>query len=66
MYANRQDISNAFDTTDFVIANYLRISKEDDNKDESNSITNQRAMIKDYISSRSEFNNAKMTMLMMV
>ena len=39
-------------TVDF----YLRLSLEDDDlKDESNSITSQREILKDYISSREEF-----------
>ena len=36
--------------TNYVIANYLRISKEDNMRDESNSITNQRNLIKNFIS----------------
>ena len=42
-----------------TIAAYLRISDQDDVKDESNSITNQRAMIKNYIASQSEFAGAE-------
>jgi len=37
---------------------YLRISQEDKKAGESVSITNQRALIKDYISSSEEFKNA--------
>ena len=43
----------------YTIAAYLRISDHDDTKDESNSITNQRAMIKNYIASQSEFAGAE-------
>jgi DNA invertase Pin-like site-specific DNA recombinase len=42
----------------YTIAAYLRISHEDGN-DESNSITNQRDMIRAYIVSRGEFANAR-------
>lgn len=43
-------------TVDF----YLRLSLEDDDlKDESNSITSQREILKDYISSKEEFTGAK-------
>ena len=43
-------------TVDF----YLRLSLEDDDlKDESNSITSQREILKDYISSREEFTGVK-------
>jgi DNA invertase Pin-like site-specific DNA recombinase len=42
----------------YAIAMYLRISKDDDARDESNSIGNQRDMIRDYVKSRSEFENA--------
>jgi DNA invertase Pin-like site-specific DNA recombinase len=41
-----------------VIAMYLRISAHDDDKDESNSISNQRTMINNYIAVHSEFSNA--------
>lgn len=35
----------------YRIAIYLRLSKEDEDiRDESNSITNQRAMLKEYVS----------------
>ena len=43
----------------YIIATYLRLSDQDDAKDESNSITNQRAMVRNYIASQSEFTNAK-------
>lgn len=43
-------------TVDF----YLRLSLEDgDQKDESNSITSQREILKDYINSREEFTGVK-------
>ena len=45
--------------TKYTIAAYLRISDQDDAKDESNSITNQRAMIKNYIASQDEFTGAE-------
>lgn len=49
----------------YVISMYIRLSKEDDDlkykeeKAESNSITNQRMLIMDYIHSHEEFNGAK-------
>jgi DNA invertase Pin-like site-specific DNA recombinase len=44
----------------YTIANYLRISQEDNyDRDESNSITNQRDMIRAYIGARSEFENVR-------
>ena len=45
--------------SDYVIAAYLRISCQYDTDDESNSITNQRAMIRNYVCSHSEFSKAK-------
>lgn len=43
-----------------IIDFYLRLSIEDDDlKDESNSITSQREILKDYISSREEFAGVK-------
>jgi len=39
----------------YVIAAYLRLSDQDDTKDESSSITNQRAMVRNYIASQEEF-----------
>jgi len=59
MYANSRAMDYATRTADYIIGNYLRISKEDDTKDESNSITNQRALINSYISSHAEYRNAK-------
>ena len=44
--------------SNYVIASYQRISEQDDVKDESNSIKNQRAMIENYIALQSEFANA--------
>lgn len=44
--------------SNYVIASYQRISEQDDAKDESNSIKNQRAMIKNYITLQSEFAGA--------
>jgi len=42
-----------------TVAVYIRISLEDDDvhdgKEESNSVTNQRALLKKYISGREEF-----------
>ena len=43
----------------YVIAIYLRLSDQDDTKDESNSITNQRAITKNFISSQDEFADAQ-------
>jgi len=43
----------------YTIAAYLRLSDQDDAKDESNSITNQRAMVRNYIASQSEFSHAE-------
>ena len=43
-----------------IVDFYLRLSLEDgDYKDESNSITSQREILKDYISSREEFTGVK-------
>jgi len=39
----------------YKVAGYVRLSKEDKIKDESNSITNQKAIIKSYIKNNSEF-----------
>ncbi len=43
------------------LAFYLRISKDDGADFESQSITNQRELIKSYIASREEFSGAKLT-----
>jgi DNA invertase Pin-like site-specific DNA recombinase len=43
----------------YTIAPYLRISQEDGNT-ESDSIVNQRALIREYIASRAEFDGAKL------
>lgn len=40
-----------------TIGIYLRLSKDDGKKDESNSITNQRKLIYDYIEKHTEFKN---------
>lgn len=45
-------ISNKSD----CIAIYLRLSKEDDEKEESNSIGNQRNLLLQFIQNRQEFN----------
>ena len=50
--------TSIFNRTKYTIAAYLRISDHDDAKDESNSITSQRAIIKNYISLQSEFAGA--------
>ena len=39
----------------YKVAGYVRLSKEDKIKDESNSITNQKSIIKSYIKNNSEF-----------
>ena len=54
-----RNITKANANVVYVIAAYLRLSDQDDAKDESNSITNQRTMIRNYIASQSEFSNAK-------
>ena len=62
MYANEQGNAAAThntSTSDYVIAAYLRISDQDDAKDESNSITYQRTLIKNHIASQEEFANAQ-------
>jgi DNA invertase Pin-like site-specific DNA recombinase len=64
MYANYQSNAAVLDyervfSADYVIANYLRISDQDDKHDESNSITNQRALAHNYIVVHNEFANAK-------
>jgi DNA invertase Pin-like site-specific DNA recombinase len=56
MYADYQSSNTV--VPDYTIASYLRISEQDDRKDESSSIANQRAMIRNYIASRDEFANA--------
>ena len=58
---NQSDIpyTPIFNHATYTIAAYLRISKQDNAEDESNSITNQRAMIKNYITSQSEFAGAE-------
>ena len=43
----------------YVIAPYLRISDQDDAKDESLSIMNQRALVRNFISSQDEFIGAE-------
>jgi len=46
-------------TKDYVVAFYIRLSLEDDDlggtKRESDSITNQRALLKDYLKNHEEF-----------
>lgn len=64
MYANNQSTAAALNYTDtygadYIIAAYSRISDQDDAKDESNSIKNQRAMIRNYADLYAEFSNAK-------
>ena len=47
-------------SNDKCVVKYLRLSLEDDDiLDESNSITNQRIVIGQYIASKSEFQNAE-------
>ena len=47
-------------SNDKCVVKYLRLSPEDDDiLDESNSITNQRIAIGQYIASRNEFKNAE-------
>lgn len=43
----------------YVIAAYHRISEQDGDKSESNSIINQRAIIRNYVASQNEFANAE-------
>jgi DNA invertase Pin-like site-specific DNA recombinase len=43
----------------YTVATYLRISDHDDVLVESNSITNQRALLNDFISRQDDFNEAK-------
>ena len=45
----------------YVIASYLRISQEDDAKDESNSIRNQREIIKKFVSDQDDFRDTAIT-----
>lgn len=64
MYANYQTQTSALDYSvsfqaDYVIGSYNRISLQDDSKDESNSIVNQRTMIQNYIAANVEFANAQ-------
>lgn len=47
-------------SNDKCVVKYLRLSLEDDDiLDESNSITNQRIVIGQYIASKKEFKNAE-------
>ena len=39
----------------YKVAGYVRLSREDKIKDESNSITNQKAIINSYIKNNNEF-----------
>jgi DNA invertase Pin-like site-specific DNA recombinase len=57
-YKNNAAPTSALNQPQYAIAAYLRISEHDDSRDESNSITNQRAMIKNYIASQNEFAGA--------
>ncbi|MCL2227992.1 MAG: recombinase family protein [Oscillospiraceae bacterium] len=50
---------SAYADAGYTIAAYLRISEHDDGRDESCSITYQRAMIKNYIAQQSEFSGAE-------
>jgi len=53
-------LSSATRTSPFSIGSYKRISKEDE-RDESCSITNQRAIIRSHIATNPEFSGAKIT-----
>lgn len=57
MYPNAA--ANKTQNAIYVIAAYLRLSDHDDTKDESNSIKNQREIIKNYVASQSDFSQAK-------
>ena len=57
--ATAQRVSPA--ATRYTIACYLRISHDDDDRDESNSITNQREMIHAYIAAQGEFTDVCVT-----
>jgi DNA invertase Pin-like site-specific DNA recombinase len=64
MRANLQNSTADLDYTgiygaDYVIGAYSRLSEQDDDKDVSNSIKNQMAMIRNYAASHDEFANAK-------
>ena len=64
MYANCQNGAAALNyagvfCAEYVIGAYSRISQQDKANDESNSITNQRAMVRNYAASHAEFANAK-------
>ena len=39
----------------YAISLYLRLSQEDDRKDESNSIKHQREMVRDFIANHDDF-----------
>ena len=49
---------SALHSKKYVIAAYLRISREDESKDESSSIQNQRNIIKNYVAEQKEFQDA--------
>jgi DNA invertase Pin-like site-specific DNA recombinase len=51
-------LNTATRTSKYVIGGYFRISQEDNARDESNSIKNQRAMIRRYIAGHEDFQNA--------
>jgi len=62
MFANKYDNAGCIrniSVSDYVIAIYMRISDQDNGKDESNSITYQRTMIKNYVTSLEEFAHAQ-------
>ena len=40
--------SNVFDNNKYVVALYMRLSKDDGDKEESESITNQRKILRAY------------------
>lgn len=63
MYANHLSNTAVLDygallPSDYTIGSYSRISEHDDFRDESNSISNQRTMIRNHLTSCGEFSRA--------
>ncbi len=55
MYTNFVTLNNHKTNKLFKVAIYIRLSREDGDKEESSSITNQRAILKRYIEENKEF-----------
>lgn len=55
MYTNLMTLNNHKKSKLFKVAIYIRLSREDGDKEESSSITNQRAILKRYIEENEDF-----------